>query len=89
MILNLYELVHFVLFLFSEAFLAKLPPWIIRRATFDIQANPVLFRKRALLVTLYDFLHYSTLKMAATAFNRWQLISGGAYLAKPVVRAKV
>ena len=78
MILYFNDLLHFVLFLLSKAFLAELPAWIIRRAAFGIQANPVLFRNRALLVTLHDFPHYSTLKVAATAFNGWQLISGGA-----------
>ena len=89
MILNFNDLFHSFLFLLSKAFLAELPAWIIRRATFCIQANPVLFRNRALLVTLYDFPHYSTLKVAATTFNGWQLISSRADLAKPVVRAKV
>ena len=81
MILNFNDILQLFLFLLSKAFLAELPPWIIRRATFGIQANPVLFRKRALLVTLHYFPHYRTLKVAATAFNRWQLISSGADLA--------
>ena len=75
MILNFNDLFHLFLYLLSKAFLAELPPWIIRRATFGIQANPVLFRKRTLLVTLNDFLHNSTLKVAASAFNGWQFIS--------------
>ena len=81
MILNFNDILYLFLFLLSKAFLAELPAWIIRRATFGIQAYPVLFRKRALLVTLHDFPHYSTLKVAAPAFNGWQLISSGADLA--------
>ena len=89
MILNVNDLLPSILFLLSKASLAELPPWIIRRATFGIQAKPVLFRKRSLMVTLHDFLHYSTLKVTGTALNRWKFISSRADFAKPVVRAKV
>jgi hypothetical protein len=68
-ILNFNDFFGSVMFLLSKAFLAKLPPWVIRGAAFGIQAKPVLFRKRSFLVTLHDFLHYGTLKVAATALN--------------------
>ena len=89
MILNFNDFLRTDLFPLSKAFLAELPTGVIRGAAFGIQAKPVLFRKRSFLITLYDFLHYCTLKVAATALNGWQLICSRADLAKPVVRAKV
>lgn len=88
-ILNFDDFLGSVLFPLSEAFLAELPSWVIRGAAFGIQAKPVLFCKRSFLVTLHDFLNYGTLKVAASALNGRQLISSGADLAKPVIRAKV